>query len=577
MLSVSVVPPMTDSPATRPDAPPRPPRPAATVVVVRDSPEGMQVLLLRRVERTGDRSSGAFVFPGGTLDRADRDLHAWCRGMDDAQASARLQLEAGGLDYYVAAIRECFEEAGLLFAADTSGSLVTLEHLDAAELDTLRGAIRRGETTLGALCERFGLRLAADRLAYHSHWLTPPGLPKRFDTRFFAAEAPAGQTASFDRHETLEHRWVRPADALAPDFGFRLPNATRHTLASIVPFGHARECVEHARRQPRIERIMPRVGTGSKGPRPVMPDEPAYAEIGRLDPDATGDASYELAPGRAVRLSERVWRVTAPNGSVMTGPGTNTYFVGAPGGHAWAVIDPGPDDASHVAAILGAAPGPIRWIFATHTHKDHSPAAAALKERTDAPLLGRVARHPEWQDAGFVPDRVLSHGDRVTLGAGTTLRVVHTPGHASNHLCYLLEEERTLFTGDHVMQGSTVVINPPDGDMAEYLDSLRALLGEDLVWLAPGHGFLIERPADAIERLIRHRLAREARVVDALRATGPIDVDGLLPVVYGDVSQRLWPVARRSLTAHLLKLAAEGRAQERDGAWWPVVEPASST
>jgi glyoxylase-like metal-dependent hydrolase (beta-lactamase superfamily II)/8-oxo-dGTP pyrophosphatase MutT (NUDIX family) len=567
---------MTDPPATRPDAPPRPPRAAATVVVVRDSPDGMQVLLLRRVERTGDRSSGAFVFPGGTLDPADRDLHAWCRGVDDAQASARLQLEAGGLDYYVAAIRECFEEAGLLFATDASGSLVTLDHLGAAELDMLRGAIRRGEATLGALCERFGLRLAADRLAYHSHWLTPPGLPKRFDTRFFVAQAPAGQTASFDRHETLEHRWVRPADALAPDSGFRLPNATRHTLASIGRSGNARECVEHARSQPRIERIMPRVATGSKGPRPVMPGEPAYAEIGRLDPDGTGDASYELAPARAVRLSERVWRVTAPNGSVMTGPGTNTYFVGAPGGHAWAVIDPGPDDAAHVAAILGAAPGPIRWIFVTHTHKDHSPAAAALKERTDAPRFGRVARHPEWQDAGFVPDRVLSHGDRVALGAGTTLRVVHTPGHASNHLCYLLEEERTLFTGDHVMQGSTVVVNPPDGDMAEYLDSLRALLREDLVWLAPGHGFLIERPADAIERLIRHRLAREARVVDALRATGPIDVDGLLPVVYEDVPQRMWPVARRSLTAHLLKLASEGRAQQRGDAWRLVVEPAAS-
>jgi glyoxylase-like metal-dependent hydrolase (beta-lactamase superfamily II)/8-oxo-dGTP pyrophosphatase MutT (NUDIX family) len=559
---------MTDSteqaPGNRPVAAPRA---AATVIVVRDAEEGMQVLLMRRVERSNDRSSGAFVFPGGTLDRGDRALHSCCVGLDDATASARLNLDQHGLDYFVAAVRECFEEAGLLFAYDATGALTTLEEIAASEVAELRAAVRRGDTDLGRACARHGLRLAVDRLAYHSHWLTPPGLPKRFDTRFFVAVAPPGQSASFDSLETLEHRWIRPSDALAGNLGSRLPNATRQTLESITSFASARACFEHAQGLRNIERIMPRIGFGAQGPRPVMPNEAAYAEIGRIDPDGAGTASFELPSGRVVQLSLRVRRLTAPNGSVMTGPGTNTYFICDPGSDACVVIDPGPDDATHVDAILAAAPRPIRSILVTHTHRDHSPAATALKARTGAKLFGMRARHRERQDAGFAPDRELAHGERFAAGAQTTLRVIHTPGHASNHLCYLLEEEQTLFTGDHVMQGSTVVINPPDGDMAEYIASLRALLREDLQWLAPGHGFLIERPSDAIERLIRHRLGREAKVLDALRAFGPGALDALLVKVYDDVPLRMHPVAARSLTAHLLKLAAEGRVRESDGRW----------
>jgi len=559
---------MTDS--TDPGTSARPTgllRAASTVIVVRDADEGMQVLLMRRVERNNDRSSGAFVFPGGTLDKGDRALHACCVGIDDATASARLRLDRHGLDYFVAAVRECFEEAGLLFACDASGHPARLDHVPAAELAEMRAAVRRGDTDLEAACARLGLRLAVDRLAYHSHWLTPPGLPKRFDTRFFVAVAPEGQSASFDRLETLEHRWIRPRDALDPGFGVRLPNATRQTLESIALFATAHACFEHAQGLRSIERIMPRIGHGAQGPRPVMPGEPAYAEIGRIDPEGTGTASYDLPTGRVVQLSERVRRLTAPNGSVMTGPGTNTYFVGDPHGAACAVIDPGPDDASHVEAIMAAAPAPIRWIIVTHTHRDHSPAAAALKARTGAPLFGMRARFAEWQDAGFAPDRLVTDGERLAVGDRSTLRAIHTPGHASNHVCYLLEEERTLFTGDHVMQGSTVVINPPDGDMAQYIDALHALLREDLEWLAPGHGFLIERPADAVERLIRHRLGREAKVLDALRVLGPSELDPLLVRVYDDVPVLMHPVAQRSLTAHLLKLAAEGRVRESAGRW----------
>ena len=275
-----------------------------------------------------------------------------------------------------------------------------------------------------------------------------------------------------------------------------------------------------------------------------------------------------LRPERAVRLSARVIRVTAGNGNAMTGPGTNSYLVGdgAEGG-AWAVIDPGPADDTHVAAIVAAAPGPITRIFVTHTHNDHSPGTPALKRLTGALVFGLAPLHAEWQDTSFVADTTLRGGERIAVGASTHLRAIHTPGHAGNHLCYLLEEEKTLFTGDHVMQASTVVINPPDGDMAAYVASLRSLLGLELDWLAPGHGFLMAEPRAAMEAVIAHRLKREAKVVAAMREAGPATADALLPIVYADVPLRLHPMAMRSLTAHLLKLDADGRARNEAGTW----------
>jgi glyoxylase-like metal-dependent hydrolase (beta-lactamase superfamily II) len=268
-----------------------------------------------------------------------------------------------------------------------------------------------------------------------------------------------------------------------------------------------------------------------------------------------------------VRLSPRRIRGTPNNGSGMTGPGTNTNQVGGGGENEWAVIDPGPLGEQHVRAIVDAAPGPIRWIFATHTHLDHSPATLLLKALSGATVHGRVADHREWQDATFAPEVALQGGERFALPGPSTLRAIHTPGHASNHVCYLLEEEKLLFTGDHVMQASTVVINPPDGDMAAYIASLRALLQEDLEWLAPGHGFLMAEPKRAIEWIIAHRLKREAKVVAALQAQPGASAEALLPRVYDDVPERMHPMALRSLKAHLHKLRVDGRADEDAGHW----------
>jgi glyoxylase-like metal-dependent hydrolase (beta-lactamase superfamily II)/8-oxo-dGTP pyrophosphatase MutT (NUDIX family) len=553
-----------------PAATERPPRAAATIVVVRDGANGIEVLLSRRAER-GDHNSGAWVFPGGIVDAADRRAHDVGAGIDDAAASARLGLPANGLDYYIAAVRECFEESGLLFATDRSGTLVRLEDEMGVQLAAWRGPLHRNERSVSELCRAFGLTLALDRLEYLSHWLTPLARPKRFDTRFFIAQAPASQTAVFDGTEMVEQLWLRPAGALARASELKLMTPTQKTLELVGRYDTVAALLAWARAPREVALIMPRVGSGQQGMRPVLPDEPAFAELGRIDPAGHGFGCYDIQVATPVRLSPRLIRVTANNGSLMTGPGTNTYLLGGGARNEWAVIDPGPMDDEHVEAIVAAAPGPIRWIFATHTHRDHSPACAPLKARTGATVHGRVALHTEWQDASFAPDVHLQGGERFELpgpdGRATTLHAIHTPGHASNHLCYLLEEEKLLFTGDHVMQLSTVVINPPDGDMAAYLASLRELAARDLEWLAPGHGFLMAQPRRAIEAIVAHRLKREAKVLDVMRALGPTDADALLARVYDDVKPQLLPMAARSLRAHLFKLRDEGVAGENAGRW----------
>ncbi|MDH3453072.1 MAG: MBL fold metallo-hydrolase, partial [Gammaproteobacteria bacterium] len=219
-----------------------------------------------------------------------------------------------------------------------------------------------------------------------------------------------------------------------------------------------------------------------------------------------------LIPGQGVELAPGIRRVLAPNPGMMTGPGTNTYLLGE---REVAVIDPGPANDTHVAAIADNSPGDIRWILVTHTHLDHSPAARALARFTGATLLGRKAPPGTSQERGFVPDRALENGESLVTDE-FSLQAVHTPGHASNHLCYLLDERDWLFTGDHIMNGSTVVINPPDGNMQHYLDSLRRLQALRLSILAPGHGELIDAPQAAVAWIIDHRLQREAEVIAAL-------------------------------------------------------------
>ncbi|RJF95353.1 MBL fold metallo-hydrolase [Noviherbaspirillum saxi] len=544
------------------------PRPAATLILARDTRNGLEVFLMQRTHQAAF-VPGGYVFPGGALDAADAASFFALRAgeFNDPQASRILGLDDGGLAFWVAAIRECFEEAGLLLAYDADGNIADTSRYGApAELDVLRTRVASGEFAFADMCEHLQLRPAFDQLRYFAHWVTPVGAPRRFDTRFFVAIAPNGQTGSHDNAETIGHAWMRPGDALERQRAGELDMmfATIRTLEELARFDDTASLMAHASTPRTIAVHLPRVSTGPAGRRVLLPADHAYAEVGKLDPNGHGRTLSHIVPGTVTVLSEHLRRVTAPNPGFMTGPGTNSYLVGTREGLA--VVDPGPADAAHIEQLLAHADAPIRWILTTHTHIDHSPGAALLKARTGAQVLGLPAPAAGNQEQGFKPDITLEHNQRVAIG-GCTLRVIHTPGHASNHLCYLLEEERILLTGDHIMQGSTVVINPPDGDMRAYLASLQQLKQLDVEYFAPGHGFLMDKPHAVIDRIVAHRLAREQKIVDALRRGKAASIEELLPFAYDDVPQQRHAMAARSLLAHLHKLEAEGRAMQSESRW----------
>lgn len=262
-------------------------------------------------------------------------------------------------------------------------------------------------------------------------------------------------------------------------------------------------------------------------------------------------------------LSPLVRRVIARNPSPFTFHGTGTYIVGR---GKVAVIDPGPALPDHLAAILEATKGEhVTDILITHTHVDHSPLARALKARTGAPTYGfgphgGGSDQPQVEEGGdhdFRPDRVLGDGD-VVAGQGWTVAAVHTPGHTSNHLCFALAEEKALFTGDHVMGWSTTVISPPDGDMADYMASLKKLLARDDAVLYPTHGPPVPAPRPFVAAYIAHREARERQILACLEQ-GARTIPEMVAVIYADVAPVLHRAAGRSLLAHLLAMVAEGR------------------
>jgi len=264
-------------------------------------------------------------------------------------------------------------------------------------------------------------------------------------------------------------------------------------------------------------------------------------------------------PGASVTLAPGVRRVRAPNAGMMTGSGTNTYLLGE---RELTVLDPGPDDANHLRNILAAAGSRIRWVAVTHTHRDHSPLAMELARATGARLIGLPPPTDGRQDEGFQPQHLPRDGERLDLG-DVALTAIHTPGHASNCVCYLEPQARMLFTGDHVLGGVSPVILPPDGEMAAYLNSLEKLGGYDFERIAPGHGEILERGKQVIEQLRAHRLARESKV---LRAIGEgATLAELTPKVYDDVPVDRHEWAKLTLRAHLIKLEREGRISERSG------------
>lgn len=271
-----------------------------------------------------------------------------------------------------------------------------------------------------------------------------------------------------------------------------------------------------------------------------------------------------LIPGQLTPIGDNAWRMLARNPGMMTGPGTNSYLFGK---DSLTVIDPGPEDREHLQSLLQAARSlnkPITQVIVTHTHRDHSPGALALVAATGARCLGPWVPDDGLQDESWDADTLLAEGDTVDCG-GDMLTAIETPGHVGNHLCYL-SEQGLLFTGDHLIQGSTVVIAPPSGSMQAYFASLRKLQNRGIKLMAPGHGDVITNPEKILIHTLAHRQKREDKVLDSLsKDAQPLAT--LVTAVYDDVPAFLHGVAQLSLSAHLIKLAEDGKAAETTSGW----------
>ena len=532
-----------------PARPPAPTRAAATVLLLRDTPDGLEVLMTRR-SSTASFVPGAYVFPGGGIDAADGCCHAL------AQRRATQSPEA--LTQAIAAIRESFEELGVLLARHADGSWATQAEI--AALD------RQGD--FGAQCAARGLTLAASEVYVLARWITDRDLPKRFDVPFLVARVPPEQTPVADETEQFEPVWVRPADALARHQAgsFFMIYPTILTLERLQDLATV-DAVLHAcavSEEP-LWTSCPRTGLLAGREARYMEHESPYGELALVCPDGQIVHPLDWQSEQAVPLLKNVLRLTAPNPGAMTGPGTNSYLVGDPD-TGYIAIDPGPADAEHLDKLWRAAGGDIRMIVCTHSHPDHAPGAQPLQAmcKVAPPILGLPSADTARAHSAFVPDRAACRTARCLCLACHTLQVIHTPGHAANHLCLMLLEDGLLFSGDHILNGSTTVVDPPDGDMSDYLNSLDLLhdacTAHQLKFILPAHGYVIGGPDDqaqeAIARLKAHRLQREAKVMAAMQAQPDGTLDDWLALVYADVPQRMWPVAKRSLMAHVARIAS---------------------
>ena len=543
------------------------PRSAATVLLVRDSADTskgpFEVLMTRRSD-TASFAPGAYVFPGGALDADDGSSAA------ASVSIARKSQSAEQRAFSVAAIREAFEELGVLLAYRPDGSAAGGN--DLSLFDRSQNA-----DFIGQIANK-GFRLAVDKVWWLCHWITDRDLPKRFDARFYVARMPADQVPIADEGEQFEPVWVTPADALArhqaDQFSMIFP--TIRTLRRLASLASIEQLIDQCQTEKPLFVSSPRGGEYKGAVERFSEEEMQFGELELVVPDGRVLHKLDWNYQEPVELLRNVRRLTCPNPGMMTGPGTNTYIVGEAG--AYAVIDPGPADDAHVDRIAAAVGGHLKVILCTHAHPDHSPGAARLKQLTGAPIVGqpwgpRTRRYgvdgaldKEEHDPVFMPDRVMADGERIMLG-GSTLRAIHTPGHASNHLCFLLEEDGLLFSGDHINSGTTVVINPPDGNMKEYLDALDRLLTLPITFILPAHGWVIGFADGAIRHLIKHRLGREAKVLKGLQALPNSSLGELVKNVYDDVHPRLYPVAERSLLAHLEKLETDKRAKQTKERW----------
>ncbi len=536
---------------------------AATLLLLRDSTEGVEVLMTRRA-MTASFAPGAYVFPGGGIEAVDALGHA--------QSTRRSTQTNAQLTEAMAAIRESFEELGVLLARRADGQFAGASDIAAMDRRT-PAAVPFAEQ-----CAARGLTLVGADVLVLAHWTTDRDLPRRFDVPFLVARMPDEQMPVADEREQFEPCWVSPARALARhqagEFFMIFPTA--RTLERLQRFATVDAVLAACASEQPLWISCPRAGWLDAKEARYMEGDAPYGELALVCPDGQIAHALDWQTTTPVRLLKNVMRVTAPNPGMMTGPGTNSYLVGD-ASTGFTVIDPGPNDAAHLQRLYAAAGGHINAIVCTHSHPDHSPGAQPLQSMCcpQPPVLGLPSGPHARADSQFVPDRVLQNnellrqqtpgleGDFIQKTAPNalqhTLQVIYTPGHAANHLCLVLVEDGLLFSGDHILNGSTTVINPPDGAMTAYLDSLDVLSAacrkHAIEFILPAHGYVLGNASQAIAHLKAHRLKREAKIAAVMQARPQGTLDDWLPLAYDDVDARLWPVARCSLLAHVERIA----------------------
>ncbi len=544
-------------------------RAAATILLLRDSAQGLEVLMTRR-SMNASFAPGAYVFPGGGIDAADAYAH---QGGDGFCARRPHQSDLQ-LTQAVAAIRESFEELGVLLARHADGSYASTE--DIAAMDR--------KVPFAAQCRQRGLSLATKEVFVLAHWVTDRDLPRRFDVPFLVARMPEGQTPVADESEQFEPVWLSPADALARHAAgqFFMIFPTLRTLERLASYRSVAAMLQACASGQPLWHSCPRAGWLADKEARFMEHDAPYGELALVCPDGQIRHALDWQTEQPVALLKNLQRLTAPNPGVMTGPGTNSYLVGD-ARTGYIAIDPGPADAAHLTRLHAAAGGDIRMIVCTHSHPDHSPGAKPLQALCEAggkpkpPILGLPSLPTARADSQFTPDRALQDQELLTLmpvglqgeniedsEIGHTLKVLHTPGHAANHLCLVLLEDGLLFSGDHILNGSTTVVNPPDGNMTAYLDSLDRLSAacdaHAIEFIAPAHGHVLGQAQSAIAQLKKHRLKREAKIFAVMQALPGGTLDDWVALAYDDVDERIWPVAKRSLLAHVQRIQALDQA-----------------
>lgn len=479
---------------------------SAVVILIRGHGSRLEVFWVKRSDAVS-YMPGFRAFVGGTVLPDDAELEFEGDAPEDRILRA-------------CAVREAFEEAGVLLGVEPSPP--------AASLAEARTLLLAGEAQFSEIARERGWRPRAEALSYTSRWITPPFAPRRFETAFYVARLPAGQEPSVVPGELSEGEWIRP-------------------LVALEQWQQGRESFAA----------------------PILYTLIALAEGEERLAERLAEAPEAAA--RPVRRIELKWGIVLQPMKTRPLPPathTNAYLVGEP---EMALIDPGSDDPAELEALfeliglLERDRRKLALILVTHHHPDHWAGVDAVRKRYGV----RVACHPN-AASQIGADFTLKDGDWVPLTPGVgdwTLKVLHTPGHSSDHLSFLQVRTGSLFTGDLIPGGTgSVIIDPPEGVMSDYLASLERLLGEPVEILFPGHGAPQGAAMKRIRGLIAHRLGREAKVLSAL-SSEPRSILDLVARAYQDTPRELWPYAERSLLAHLIKLETEGRAK-REGAGW---------